>query len=427
MTNGSSGAKMPLIGGHYYKIPSKGGRDKHSDGESVVEGGQEMASEEQGPNEEKDDLNFVDVPDIPLPTAKRDAEAVEDECRGAFNWAFVGAGQAGARLAEAFYALGYRRVCAINTTGQDLASIAIPDENKYVMDIGESGAGKNPEKGRQAVKQYYEDVYDLMRRSFGTNFERIITLAGAGGGTGGGCVDILNDIARDIAKSFKLGDEGEPAVGTLVSMPMTTEGQRVNANAHVVLDSLFSQAESGTLSPLIVEDNELIGKIYPGLAVSKFWPVANQSISSLFHLFNSIAVQDSDFITFDQADLKDVLGSGVVTFGACPIVRHEKATDISFSIRDNLRQNILVGDLDLKCASVAGCVFIGNENVLNEIPQSNLEHGFGMLSRIMQRDSTVHRGIYRGKKPGLVVYTILGGLELPATRMLEIARIGRVS
>ena len=42
------------------------------------------------------------------------------------------------------------------------------------------------EKGEQAAKEFYEDVYDLMRRSFGNDFDRILVCVGAGGGTGGG-------------------------------------------------------------------------------------------------------------------------------------------------------------------------------------------------------------------------------------------------
>jgi cell division GTPase FtsZ len=388
------------------------------------------------PKKETDVVNddfLVDVPDIPLPTEQDQKDIVEDECQSAFNWAFVGAGQAGSRMAEAFWKLGYRRICCVNTTSQDLARIQIPDDKKFVMDIGEGGAGKDPSKGAKAITQYYEDVYDLMRRSFGRNFERILVLIGAGGGTGTGCIEKLIQISHDIAQSFRKEVEGVPAVGALVSMPMLTEGGKTNANSYDILEKLLEQVGQGrgklstrTLSPLIIVDNEKINKIYPGLPVTEFWGVANQSISSLFHLFNSIAIQDSDFTTFDRADLKDIYSSGVLTLGACPIRKHEGATDISYAIRDNLRSNILVGDMDLHEAKIAGCVFIGHSDVLSNIPQEYLEHGFDMLSRVMGDSSTVHRGIYRGRKEGLVVYTILGELGRPDVRLAEIARVGGI-
>lgn len=358
------------------------------------------------------------------------------------------------RLAESFWKIGYRKVCCINTTNQDLKKINIPDNNKLVMDIGEGGAGKNPENGTKAVKRYYEDVYDLMRRSWGKEFDRIIVLAGLGGGTGTGSVNTLINIAHDIAETFKL-ESGfavkenteinksmpsnptnytNPAVGCLVSMPMTSEGQKVNANAIQALEELFNKVGKGgklsarSISPLIIVDNERIQKIYPNLPVTKFWSVANSSISSLFHLFNNIATKESEFTTFDRADFADVLTGGVITLGATPIAKFDSPTDISQAIRDNLKKNILVSGADLSQAKKAACIFIAHPDVLDQIPQGYLEHGFDMLTRIMAEGSVVHRGIYQGNvvdrsgKPGLVVYTMISELGKPEERMTELYR-----
>jgi len=387
------------------------------------------------------------VPNIPMPvTAEESKEIIKDQCEVAFKIAFVGAGQAGARMVEAFYKLGYRRVCAVNTTSQDLVAIDIPDENKFVMDIGEGGAGKEPEKGEQAVKKHYENVYDLMRRSFGKDFERIIVCIGAGGGTGSGSIETLIDIAHDIAESFKLegGPEQVPAVGALVSMPMSNESQKVNANASKVLEVLFGRVgkdkggrlSQRTMSPLIVVDNDRISKLYPGLPVTQFWSVANQSISGLFHLFNNIAAAkgENTIATFDRADFADVLKSGVITFGATPLIKWQNETDISFAIRENLKHNILVADIDLGSAAVAAGVVIGKDKILNSVPQDYLNHGFEMLGRIMKTNSVVHRGIYKlgeamdnvKEQPDLVVYTAFGELGKPDARMEEIQRLGAV-
>jgi len=377
--------------------------------------------------------NFVvDVPDIPMPEAVSEKnEVVEDECKGAFKLAFVGSGQGGSRIAEAFWKLGYRRVCCVNTTGQDLAAINIPEANKLVMDIGSGGAGKDPTKGDAAAKKYYEDIYDLMRRCFGKKFDRIIICIGAGGGTGSGSSNTLVNIAHDIAHSFKIEEEGgNSAVGVLVSLPKVSEGARVNENAYHLLEGLFEKVGKGkgkqdgrTISPLIIVDNDRVEKIYPNLPVTQFWDVANKSITSLLHLFNSIAIQDSDYTTFDRADLEDILTSGVVSFGACPIKKWDAMTDISFSIRDNLKNNVLVSGFDTADAKAAACVFIGHTSVLKKIPQAFLEHGFEMLTRIMKQGGVLHRGIYKGSKPGLVVYSILGELGKPTERMTEIARV----
>ena len=56
---------------------------------------------------------------------------------------------------------------------------------------------------------------------------------------------------------------------------------------------------------------------------------------------------------------------------------------------------------------------IGNRQILDNTPQEYLEHGFDQLTRILGNGSTVHRGIYHTVKQGLVVYTIIGGIEAP--------------
>jgi hypothetical protein len=88
---------------------------------------------------------------------------------------------------------------------------------------------------------------------------------------------------------------------------------------------------------------------------------------------------------------------------------------------------VLVGGFNMKQARAAGCIFIASPNVLDEIPQDHLEHGFEGLSRTMQPGSTVHRGIYKGSKDGLVVYTLMGELTKPTERMEEIAKIGNIN
>lgn len=388
----------------------------------------------------------IDLPDIPMPMEEVVDDSLKDECVSAVNWAFIGSGQAGSRICSSYFNLGYRRVCCINTSQQDLHDIKIPEKNKFLMDIGEGGSAKNPEKGAEAIKKYFEDVYDLMKRSFGDKFERILVLAGCGGGTGSGSMESLINAAHDIAQSFKLETKESQgiitglAVGALVSLPMASEGVKVNANSYKILESLFnmvgrdsSKLAQRSLSPLIIVDNDKINKLYPNLPVTKFWEVANQSITSLFHLFNNIAVQNTEFTTFDKAELDDMLSSGVITFGACQIKSWKSETDISFAIRDNLRRNVLVSDLDFNKAKKAACIFVAHPEVLNEIPQSYLEHGFEMLSRIMKEKSVVHRGIYKGNivdaqgNPGIRVYTILGELGRPEERMKEMARIGGVT
>ena len=101
----------------------------------------------------------VSLPEIPMPIApaKKENEDVKDKCEVAFKFAFMGAGQGGSRIAEAFYNLGYRKLSAINTAQQDLNTIKL--ENKLC--IGDGGAGKNPEVAKKLFHEKKDDV--LMR------------------------------------------------------------------------------------------------------------------------------------------------------------------------------------------------------------------------------------------------------------------------
>lgn len=367
--------------------------------------------------------DVVDVPDIPLPEEPEDG-AIQDEHDGALKYCFVGLGHAGGRIVETFFKLGYRRVCAINTAIQDLQVIQIPEECKRIIGAGAKGAGKDPVVGMKAAKENAEDIVDLMEKCFGTDFDRVFLAVGAGGGTGGGaCTEVIT-LAKQLAQKAGV-ERGKTRVGVIVALPSNSEGQRPSANAYKLMVKLFALAGQGVLSPLVVIDNERIHRLYPRLSIDQFWDKANQSIASIFHLFNIVAGRTSPYLVFDRADLENVLDSGVVTFGAAAIQNPmEDKYNLSSAVRDNLKRNILSGGLDLSKGRVAACVFIGPPETMQQLPQQSLDYGFDTLNRVLARESTVHRGIYVGNRPQLAVYTMIGGLDKPEERMLELASLG---
>jgi len=320
-------------------------------------------------------------------------------------------------MAETFYKLGYRRVCALNTAQQDLTRIMLPEQNK--MCFGDGGAGKDPAKAEKLFVDRKEDVLDFMRRSFKEGFDRTFVCAGAGGGTGAGTVVQLVDTAIELQKALNCPSQ---QVGVILALPKVSEGQRPSLNAHNVLQALLGATEKGFVSPLILLDNERIGELFPGLAVDPFWGTANNSIASLFHLFNNVVVQDSHYSTFDRNDLKAILDSGLVTFGAAPVIKWTDATDISYAVRSNLKSNILSGGVDIGTGSIAGVVIIGGTQVMETIPQLHLDHAFDQMNRLLKQPSTVHRGIYRGDKDSLVIYTVIGGLGKPVDKINQLKK-----
>ena len=366
----------------------------------------------------------IDLPDIPLPDDEPLEESVKDAFDdAAFNFAVVGVGQGGSRLAESFWNLGYRRVGVINTAQQDLSLIKIPEENKLL--IGDGGAGKNPDAADEVFRTRYEDILDFLKRTFGNGYERVLVCAGAGGGTGAGGVARVLDICHDLSQSLgKEKKDTDAKIGCILALPTRGEGIKVQANAKSTVLRTLELQKAGVVSPLIILDNEKIKQLYPKLSVNQFWGTANNSVCSIFHLFNKISAKESAYTTFDKADLDTIFSSGIIMFGATP-VKDYTDTGISHAVRDNLRKNILAG-IDAATGNVAACVVIGDKDSLDKIPQSSLEHGFEQLSRMMGKESTVHRGIYAGAREGVAVYTAIGGLQAPDTLFDYFFKVDRV-
>ena len=404
-----------LVAGEAPEVPVAPDEERHPNNEA--EPVQETV------HSEVEDLG-IDLPDIPLPDDDPIEDGVADEFSdAAFNFAVVGVGQGGSRLAESFWNLGYRRVGVINTAQQDLSLIKMPEANKLL--IGDGGAGKNPDAADEVFRTRYEDILDFLKKTFGTGYERVLVCAGAGGGTGAGGVARVLEICHDLNQSLgKETKDTDAKVGCILALPTRGEGIKVQENSKKTVGKVVDLQKAGVISPLIILDNEKIKQLYPKFSVNQYWGTANNSICSVFHLFNKISAKESAYTTFDKADLDTIFSSGIIMFGATPI-KDTSETGISYAVRDNLRKNILAG-VDAATGNVAACVIIGDKQSLDSIPQSSLEHGFEQLSRMMGSNSTVHRGIYAGAKKGLAVYTAIGGLQAPDNLFDYFFKVDRV-
>jgi cell division GTPase FtsZ len=344
---------------------------------------------------------------------------VLDETEGAFKFCFIGAGQGGSRIAEAFHRIGYRRIVAINTAQQDLNAIKL--ENKLC--IGDGGAGKDPSVADKAFKEKKEDVLDFLRYSFGEVFDRVIVCAGAGGGSGAGTVI---PVVETIKELHNVSEGPNRKVGMILALPKASEGKRVAQNALATLIDAYKLVRSGIVSPLILLDNERFSNLYPNLSVSKFWGVSNANIAGLFHLFNMTASKDSSYSSFDKNDYGGVLDSGLTVFGTSPVRNWEDPISISRTLRENLLNNVLTSGVNLSSGDVAAAIVIGSPNQLDNISQSSLDQAFDQLNRMLKKGSTVHRGIYSGDKDQLNVFTAIGGLNKPEEKIQELKEWGGV-
>ena len=369
------------------------------------------------------DVDFdLEIPEIPVPDTIEPPKEIVDTFDSAFKFAFIGAGQGGSRVAEAFHKLGYRKVSIINTAKQDLNVISLEEERKLC--IGDGGAGKDPKVAGEKFDKKKDDVIDFMRKNFGTSFDRVFVCAGGGGGTGTGTALRLTKAVKEMMTLSDIECSSDK-VGLILTLPKISEGKKVAENAAKCLSEAYEQVRQGIVSPLIVIDNEKINKLYPTLSVGKFWSTANRSIAGLFHLFNMTANKDSSYSSFDSNDYKQVLDSGMISFGASPVREWKDTYSVSKTVRDNLNNNLLTSGVDLETANSAGVIVIGGKGILDELPQENLDHAFEQFSRIMGQGSIVHRGIYSGSKPTLTVYTCMGGFAKPKEKIDQLRDYSR--
>ena len=332
----------------------------------------------------------------------------------AFNMAFIGAGEAGGRIVETFYGLGYRRLAAING-GDEINQL--PKEIA-ALDLRTGGAGKDPQLGAAQIRDRDEEIFELMTRGFGKDPDFILVCAGFGGGTGGGAAPRLIDIARQYME-----DRGkDPArVGAIVTLPHHAEGFTPCRNAVTCFKQLYEKRPS----PLLIIDNLRIGELAPDAEKGwrKIYRYANSQVAKLFHLFNRFAATRSKILTFDRADFASLLDSGICVFGASAISTYESPADISEAIRNQLATTVLA-QVNLKEGQKAGCLFVGSPEILDSVPVEFFDGGFTMLTRLLQENSVVHRGVYEGSQTDLRCYTMLAGLPAPSERLKKLASAG---
>lgn len=348
---------------------------------------------------------------------------VEDNINGSTRYAWLGAGQCGGRLVKSFYDLGYKKVLAVNTTHHDLDMLDIPAEQKFLMNMGEKGAGKDIARGEKAIYQYQQEILHLARQTFSTQVDHIMVGFGAGGGTGSGSVIGLIEIAKRYARYVGLKNPNRK-VGVIMTLPTIGEASSplVAENAYKVGTRLSKLASAGEISPLIIVDNDKINRMYPGLTVKSFWPSINNTVAGLFDIFNRISALSSEFTTFDPVDYHSIMeAGGCAIMGLTKVSKFDDKFALSEAVKKNLQKTLLAGGIDLTTAKVAGCIVVGGKKMMNSVTglQDNINYAFDVLSEITGQ-ATIHRGIYEDDRESLRVYTIIGGLDSPIVRLEEL-------
>lgn len=351
-------------------------------------------------------FDLVDLPDIEeISTEEQTPSLADDVTRYAVRFGIIGAGQGGGRIASTFWDLGHRRVVLVNTTEADFRGQS--GSTKVVLPTAggsASGAGKDPSVAREAIARNGEVVRDAIRDFIGDDVDRILITIGGGGGTGTGSAVGLVEIAQQFMED---NGKNPRAVGLIISKPKASEGAQVQEN----FKKLMVEVQELNVSPVVVVDNELINKRFPHAGVAQFWKLANSNLCGLFDIFNILSANVSQFTSFDRADYESVLNAGNLVFGLAKVPEFTTTSALCDALRNNVKKNLLGEEFDLSTATHAAGILVADEETLQDLPQSALDEAFLTLNRVLGNKVTLHQGVYPGNKPGLHLYSLIGGMK----------------
>lgn len=325
----------------------------------------------------------------------------------------IGTGQAGGRLSEQCYSLGYPAV-AFNTAPQDLEHIKIPDSNKYLLEYSLGGAAKDLEIGREAAEQHKEEIYSLVAEKL-EDAQVFILCTSLGGGSGAGSLPVMIDVLTTL---------GKPIV-VMAVLPMSSEDAQTKKNALETLSILSKEAQTKRIHNLVVVDNAKIETIYSDVSPMEFFNVSNKAIISPINAFNEISSLPSSMKPLDPMEFTKLLidGSGCSVYGEVIVSDYQDETAISEAII-NVNSGLLASGFDLKQAKYVGVIIEANKSVWDKIPSSSLNYANSIILELCDVPTGIFRGTYSTdlKDDVVKVYSMFSGLGLPESRVSQLKK-----
>lgn len=326
----------------------------------------------------------------------------------------LGSGQAGSRIAEAFYKLGYD-ACVVNTAMQDLKFIDIPDSNKLLLEHGLGGAAKETEIGHAAAESHRGEILQLVNEKLQHSQVNVLCLS-LGGGSGAGSCETMVDILSGL---------GKPLV-VITVLPMDTEDAQTKANALETLSKLAKATQTKKVNNLIVVDNAKIEAIYQDVGQMEFYGVANKAIVDPVDVFNTLSSMPSAVKGLDPMEWGKLFtdGEGLTVYGELTIDNFTEDTAIAEAVVNNLNGNLLAGGFDLKQSRYVGVIIAANKEVWAKIPSSSITYAMAMVNDQCGSPKGVFKGIYTIDTPDPVVkvYSMFSGLGLPESRVTQLKK-----
>lgn len=326
----------------------------------------------------------------------------------------LGSGQAGSRIAEAFYKMGYD-VAVVNTAMQDLKHIEVPDANKLLLEYSLGGAAKETEIGRAAAELHRPAIAQLIASSFASSQVNLLCLS-LGGGSGAGSCETLVEL---------LAETGKP-LAVMTVLPMDTEDAQTKHNALETLSKLAKLTQTKKIHNLMVVDNAKIESIYQNISQTEFFNVANKAIVEPIDVFNTLSAMPSSVKGLDPMEFAKLFtdGEGLSIYGELTVDNFREETAIAEAVLNNLNSNLLASGFDLKQSKYVGVIIAANKDVWQAIPSASINYAMAMVNDQCGNPKGVFKGIYTVDMPDNVVkvYSMFSGLGLPADRVEQLKK-----
>lgn len=349
------------------------------------------------------------------------AAAVPGDPEGSLRFGFVGIGRCGSRMVEALRQLGYGRTIAIHTHPAAWEECALPDHDKLLLECGPKGVGKDLERGRSAVEAHREPIAGALERVLAGQVDQVVVALGCGGGTGGGGVAPLLELLRSRAEPLGLSEPGSQ-IGCLCTLPTSGESSapQVAANAAEVFGELTAMASAGRLSPLVVVDNDRVNRMYPELTVARFLPTINETAAGLFDIFNRLSTLASGASGFGARPYRDLLRMGGCTvMGLATLDPAAEGAALAGRVLAQVPGTLLADGFQMETARSVGVLAVAGGGILDASLRSRIEGALKAIEGVTGK-ARFFASILEDDRPGLRLYTMMGGLAAPAERMARL-------
>ncbi|MHC4107940.1 MAG: FtsZ/tubulin family protein [Planctomycetota bacterium] len=347
--------------------------------------------------------------------------ALSGEPQGSMRFGLVGIGRCGSRMIEALRRLGYRRCMAMHTHPAAWEECALPEHEKLLLECGPRGAGKDLERGRSAVETHRESIAGALERVLAGQVDQVIVALGCGGGTGGGGIAPLLELLRSRAEPLGLSEPGHQ-IGCLCTLPTSAESSapQVAANAAKVFGELTAMAASGRLSPLLVVDNDRVNRMYPELTVARFLPTINETTAGLFDIFNRLSALGSGASSFGSRAYRDLLRMGGCTvMGLATLDPAADEAALAGRVLAQVPGTLLADGFQMETARSVGVLAVAGGGILTASLRNRIEGALKTIEGITGK-ARFCASILEDDRPGLRLYTMMGGLGAPAERMARL-------